>query len=109
LRRNRRGFVGGRKKPDGPAALRPSVDSLTPRAYIPRAMKIISLNVGRPRLAVWNGQPISTGIYKSPVGERVMLRTLNLDGDRQADLSVHGGPLKAAYAYPSEHYDYSRG
>ncbi len=37
-----------------------------------------------------------------------MLRTLNLDGDRQADLSVHGGPTKAAYAYPSEHYNYWR-
>ena len=71
-------------------------------------MKIISLNVGRPRLAVWDGQTVSTGIYKTPVGGRVMLRTLNLDGDRQADLSVHGGPYKAAYAYPSEHYGYWR-
>lgn len=71
-------------------------------------MKIISLNVGRPRLVVSNGQPVSTGIYKTPVCGRVMLRTLNLDGDRQADLAVHGGPDKAAYAYPSEHYDYWR-
>jgi len=72
-------------------------------------MKIISLNVGRPRLVVSDGQPVSTGIYKSPVGGRVMLRTLNLDGDRQADLTVHGGPTKAAYVYPSEHYVYWRG
>jgi len=72
-------------------------------------MKIISLNVGRPRLVVWDGQPVSTGIYKTPVGGRVMLRTLNLDGDRQADLTVHGGPTKAAYVYPAEHYDYWRG
>jgi MOSC domain-containing protein YiiM len=72
-------------------------------------MKIISVNVGRPRLAVWNGQTVSTGIYKTPVEGRVMLRTLNLDGDRQADLTVHGGPAKAAYAYPSEHYGYWRG
>lgn len=72
-------------------------------------MKIISLNVGRPRLVVWDGQPVSTGIYKSPVEGRVMLRALNLDGDRQADLTVHGGPYKAAYAYPSEHYGYWRG
>lgn len=72
-------------------------------------MKIISLNVGRPRLVVWDGQAVSTGIYKAPVEGRVMLRTLNLDGDRQADLTVHGGPTKAAYAYPSEHYDYWRG
>lgn len=71
-------------------------------------MKIISLNVGRPRLVVWDGQSVSTGIFKSPVEGRVMLRTLNLDGDRQADLTVHGGPNKAAYAYPSEHYGYWR-
>jgi MOSC domain-containing protein YiiM len=71
-------------------------------------MKIISLNVGRPRLVLWNGQTVSTGIYKEPVGGRVMLRTLNLDGDRQADLTVHGGPDKAAYAYPAEHYGYWR-
>ena len=71
-------------------------------------MKIISLHVGRPRLVVWNGQTVSTGIYKAPVEGRVMLRTLNLDGDRQADLNVHGGPDKAAYAYPSEHYGFWR-
>ncbi|HEX8290474.1 MAG TPA: MOSC domain-containing protein [Pyrinomonadaceae bacterium] len=58
---------------------------------------------------MWNGQAVSTGIYKVPVGGRIMLRTLNLDGDRQADLTVHGGPDKAAYAYPSEHYAYWRG
>jgi len=71
-------------------------------------MKIISLCVGRPRLVAWTGQTVSTGIFKTPVEGRVMLRTLNLDGDRQADLSVHGGPYKAVYAYPSEHYDYWR-
>jgi MOSC domain-containing protein YiiM len=71
-------------------------------------MKIISVNVGRPRLVVSNEHPVSTGIFKTPVDGRVMLRTLNLDGDRQADLSVHGGPTKAAYAYPSEHYSYWR-
>ena len=51
-----------------------------------------------------NDEPVSTGIFKEPVVGRVMMRTLNLDGDRQADLSVHGGPEKAVYAYPSEHY-----
>ncbi len=71
-------------------------------------MKIISLNVGRPRLVVSDGRPVSTGIYKTPVEGRVMLRTLNLDGDRQADLSVHGGPAKAVYAYPLEHYAFWR-
>jgi len=53
-----------------------------------------------------DGEPVSTGIFKEPVLGRVMLRTLNLDGDRQADLSVHGGPSKAVYAYPSEHYEF---
>jgi MOSC domain-containing protein YiiM len=71
-------------------------------------MKLISLNVARPRLTVYNGATINTGIFKQPVSGPVQLRTLNLDGDRQADLSVHGGPYKAVYAYPSEHYDYWR-
>jgi MOSC domain-containing protein YiiM len=68
--------------------------------------KLISVNVGLPRVVMSNGEPVSTGIFKEPVAGRVMLRTLNLDGDRQADLSVHGGPSKAVYVYPSEHYDY---
>ena len=67
-------------------------------------MRIISLNVGKPELVIVNDQPVSTGIFKEPIADRVMLRTLNLDGDRQADLSVHGGPYKAVYVYPSEHY-----
>jgi MOSC domain-containing protein YiiM len=71
-------------------------------------MEIISLNVGRPRLVMWRGEPVSTGIYKEPVEGRVKLRTLNLDGDRQADLTVHGGPMKAVYAYPAEHYEFWR-
>jgi MOSC domain-containing protein YiiM len=73
-------------------------------------MNIISVNVGLPKLIKHSGErhdePVSTGIFKQPVTGRVMLRTLNLDGDRQADLSVHGGPSKAVYAYPSEHYEY---
>ena len=69
-------------------------------------MKIISLNVGLPRLVLRNDEPVSTGIFKEPVTGRVMLRTLNLDGDRQSDLSVHGGPYKAVYLYPSEHYEF---
>ena len=71
-------------------------------------MKLISVNVGLPRLVLRNGEPVSTGIFKEPVAGRVELRTLNLAGDRQSDLSVHGGPSKAVYAYPSEHYDYWR-
>jgi MOSC domain-containing protein YiiM len=71
-------------------------------------MKLISLNVARPRLTVYKGATINTGIFKQPVSGPLYLRPLNLDGDRQADLSVHGGPNKAVYAYPSEHYDYWR-
>jgi hypothetical protein len=69
-------------------------------------MKLVSVNVGAPRIVMSNGDPVSTGIFKEPVAGRVMLRTLNLDGDGQADLTVHGGPSKAVYAYPSEHYEY---
>ncbi|MGB9204437.1 MAG: MOSC domain-containing protein [Terriglobales bacterium] len=67
-------------------------------------MKLVSVNVGMPRLLAWAGATFKTGIFKHPVEGRVMLRTTNLDGDRQADLSVHGGPNKAVYGYPSEHY-----
>ena len=69
-------------------------------------MKLVSVNVGLPRLFSWQGQTFKTGIFKKPVSGRVMLRWTNLDGDRQADLSVHGGPEKAVYAYPSEHYEF---
>ena len=69
-------------------------------------MELISVNVGLPRLIERDGDSVSTGIFKEPTAGRVMLRTQNLDGDRQADLSVHGGPSKAVYVYPSEHYDY---
>src|SRR6266567_6050251 len=71
-------------------------------------MKLVSLNVARPRLVVYKEKTINTGIFKEPVSGPVQLRTLNLDGDRQADLSVHGGPYKAVYAYPAEHYPYWR-
>lgn len=71
-------------------------------------MRLVSLNVGLPRLVTWKGETFKTGIFKNPVSGRVMLRETNLDGDRQADLSVHGGPNKAVYGYPSEHYPYWR-
>ena len=67
---------------------------------------VVSINVGLPRIVMNDGEPVSTGIFKEPVSGSVKVRTLNLDGDRQADLLVHGGPDKAVYAYPSEHYDY---
>ena len=67
-------------------------------------MKLVSVNVGMPRLLSSKGATFKTGIFKKPVAGRIMLRRTNLDGDRQADLSVHGGPRKAVYGYPSEHY-----
>lgn len=71
-------------------------------------MKLISINVGLPRTVTWQGQTVTTGIFKEPVSGPVKLRTLNLAGDRQADLTVHGGAAKAVYVYPAEHYDYWR-
>ena len=69
-------------------------------------MKLVSVNVGLPREVTWRGRDTTTAIYKQPVEGRVALRRLNLDGDRQADLTVHGGEHKAVYCYPLEHYDY---
>jgi MOSC domain-containing protein YiiM len=69
-------------------------------------MKLISVNCGLPRQIDWHGTPVTTSIYKEPVNGRVALRTLNLDGDRQSDLRVHGGQYKAVYCYPIQHYDY---
>ncbi len=71
-------------------------------------MKVISVNVGLPREVMWKGRTVTTGIFKEPVVGRVRIRRLNLDGDKQADLSVHGGPEKAVYLYPVEHYAYWR-
>ena len=68
-------------------------------------MRVISVNVGMPREVAWRGRTVLTGIFKDPVAGPTPLRRLNLDGDAQADLTVHGGPDKAVYAYPSEHYD----
>ncbi|MDX2243806.1 MAG: MOSC domain-containing protein [Leptolyngbyaceae cyanobacterium bins.302] len=71
-------------------------------------MKLVSVNVGLRREVTWKGKSVSTGIFKEPVNTRVMVRSLNLDGDGQADLTVHGGVDKAVYVYPFEHYDYWR-
>ena len=71
-------------------------------------MKLISVNTGLPRDVMWHGRHVTTGIFKQPVEGRIALTTLNLHGDRQADLSVHGGPHKAVYCYPIEHYDFWR-
>ena len=69
---------------------------------------LISVNVGLPRDVTWEGRSVTTGIFKTPVDGPVALHRHNLDGDRQADLSVHGGPTKAVYVYPTQHYDYWR-
>jgi len=74
-----------------------------------KSMKVISVNVGLPRKVMWKGKTVTTGIFKEPVAGRVALDALNFAGDRQADLRVHGGPDKAVYVYPVEHYDYWRG
>jgi len=71
-------------------------------------MKIISLNVGLPRQFDYHGRDVTTSIFKSAVDGPRLLRRMNIDGDCQSDLSVHGGKNKAVYAYPSEHYDYWR-
>lgn len=69
-------------------------------------MKLLSVNCGLPRQVVWNGTTVTTSIYKEPVEGRIALRTLNLDGDRQSDLKVHGGKYKAVYFYSVDHYGY---
>jgi MOSC domain-containing protein YiiM len=71
-------------------------------------MRIVSLNVGLPREMEWRGRTVRTSIFKTPADRRLRVTTLNLDGDQQSDLSVHGGVDKAVYAYPSEHYAYWR-
>lgn len=68
--------------------------------------KILSVNVSLPKEIDFEGQKVITGIFKEPIKGRIMLRTLNLDGDNQADLTVHGGADKAVYAYPIEHYEF---
>jgi MOSC domain-containing protein YiiM len=69
-------------------------------------MKLIAVNVGLPREVFWKGVTVQTAIFKEPVYGSVAINQLNLAGDRQADLTVHGGPEKAVYAYPAEHYEY---
>jgi MOSC domain-containing protein YiiM len=71
-------------------------------------VQVVSVNVGLPREAIWKGMTVQTGIFKDPVDGPVKIRKLNLAGDQQADLTVHGGAEKAVYAYPAEHYEYWR-
>src|SRR4051794_36915508 len=71
-------------------------------------MKVVALNVGLPREVEWHGQTVLTSIFKTPVEHRLHVTKLNLEGDEQSDLTVHGGVDKAVYVYPSEHYEHWR-
>jgi len=71
-------------------------------------MKLLSVNVGLPREIEWKGRMVRTSIFKEPVPGRVRVAKLNVDGDQQSDLAVHGGINKAVYVYPSEHYAFWR-
>ena len=72
------------------------------------AIRLMSINVGLPREVEWRGETVTTAIFKAPVSGPVAVTALNLAGDRQADLSVHGGERKSVYLYPGEHYAYWR-
>ena len=67
-------------------------------------MKLVAVSAGGPREVKWRGRTVRTSIFKQPVPGRVHVARLNIEGDEQSDLSVHGGPDKAVYAYPAEHY-----
>jgi MOSC domain-containing protein YiiM len=69
-------------------------------------MTLRSVNVAQPRSIKVGDREVLTGIYKEPVAGRVCVRRHNLEGDAQADLTVHGGEYKAVYAYPFEHYSH---
>ena len=69
-------------------------------------MKILAICVAEPTTVQFAGKEVTTSIFKSPVDGPIDVDSDGLAGDRQADLTVHGGPNKAVYAYPSEHYDY---
>jgi MOSC domain-containing protein YiiM len=71
-------------------------------------MRVISVQVGLPRQVEWQGMRVRTAIFKDPVDGPVKVAELDLAGNEQADLTVHGGREKAVYAYPSEHYEYWR-
>jgi MOSC domain-containing protein YiiM len=71
-------------------------------------VKIVAVSVGRPREVQWQGETVKTSIFKSPVTGRVRVGRLNIQGDEQSDLEVHGGEDKAVYAYPAEHYAFWR-
>jgi MOSC domain-containing protein YiiM len=71
-------------------------------------MKLLALSVGEPRQVEWRGERVLTSIFKDRVAGVRRVAGINIEGDRQSDLSVHGGRYKAVYAYPSEHYPFWR-
>jgi MOSC domain-containing protein YiiM len=71
-------------------------------------LRILSINVGLPREVQWRGKTVTTSIFKTAISGRVRVGRLNVTGDQQSDLTVHGGPEKAVYVYPSEHYAFWR-
>jgi MOSC domain-containing protein YiiM len=71
-------------------------------------MKLVAISVGRPREVQWRGRSVRTSVFKTPVSRRVHVARDNVEGDEQSDPSVHGGPDKAVYAYPAEHYPFWR-
>lgn len=75
-------------------------------APAPGAAEVVSVNVGAPRTVEHEGRTVTTAIWKRPVVGRVAARGVNLDGDGQADRSVHGGVDKAVYAYAREDYEW---
>lgn len=72
-------------------------------------MRVVSVNVSMGETVVWQGKAVKTSIFKKPVLKSVMVRRMNIDGDRQSDLAVHGGEFKAVYAYSLDHYAWWKG
>ena len=83
-----------------------SLDITLRNRYTFAYMKLLSINVSKPKPIQYGGKTVQTGIFKEPVSGTVMLREKNIDGDGQGDLRVHGGTYKAIYGYPFEHYTY---
>ena len=68
--------------------------------------RIVSVNVGGPRLVEWHGRTVKTAIFKEPADGPILASDVNLSGDDQADRRVHGGPDKSVYAYAAADYDW---
>ena len=67
--------------------------------------RLLAISVGQPQPLAYRGKSVMSGIVKTPITGPVMVRWENIEGDRQADLRVHGGVDKAVYVYPAAHYD----